>query len=1297
MSSLDRQISNCQSLARVSLQNHASSYLSHDVNDSASCSNYTKASSTHSLADLLNSKAGNDLTKALQSEGCGDLEGQQGVASTWKRFKRNDCPVCSGTKKDCRQSLSTGLVFCRSGIDQAGELKLIKTDAHGFGVYGTGKQSPEAREQWAQQKAQREQAKLEQLAGLLPNDQRDRHYRTIARASGLASPERAELSRRGLTGPQIDWAHEQGFISSWVHGSCGNLGLSTAIAGVSHDGSLTGYTGLAIYFHDAVGNAVGGQVRPRSEQARKQVKYGWISSVSQGGNGPQLRSGALPLAVWKHPNLDLSQPVQIESCEGGLKSLLVALRHWQDGNHQIIVIGAAGGLFAGLGDVLAEFPTAESFTLHPDAGAQDNQNLRRNYRKAIAQTSGLNPKLSWWNQASKHDDLDVDELSPKQLQQIELITLEQWLGQRSSSSQAAQWQSSLKGCPHRLWVEIDGEWIGSTLREVFEDLKANNRNLIGLSAPTGTGKTFSTKQLAALLQAAGFQVIEVQVTEALAEDQSRELGIPYRKGGGADGDAGHICPGESFVTCIQALRDDCKNIDWETIVSPEKPLVLLIDEADKALSIAKKFGQHRRILGNLCRKAETTIGMSAQIKQRHMQLLADLAGLPLEESIIIHKAQPSVVRQVIIHERQLKAPSQGLDDRQTEAGLDGLGGSLEEAKQDLDSGKRVLVLTGGQRGDSKTGTMFLARFFAEQCPSAKILEVSSQTVRDPKHPAYRIASLTNQQKTELIERHDLTIGSPVIREGFSIEAKIDNAYVFDQGAMTVEDLIQNGGRARYAPIVTIVSTENPTQLRYGGETDSAIISKRINAAATSDYNKQVLELQHGRHAKLNLSSPWATFHAEDIAQNNAGSAAKAQNLQRYFEGVGVDVLMADMPNANAAFDSDLKAAFKASSTEFRENVAIAKHLNKSALEDVEQKGQMPLPIYYQVQRRKVVDAFKLDIEDILKDEPDLNIPTPNVSPALVGMERQRGLAKGWLRTSSILGGGYWGCVAEDMARLGYPPKGWEGAPNKRTIKVYAPDHRQNVSAHYRLLEDIGIIELLRNFAVAKVDLSVDAMGAIVSSATPESVVKQAQAAHPEKVFSLKNSMVLDCAKRMDEIGLDIINASLPGVSIQSNKDGSIWGGQVMTLIRNYFQAKTFYDPQKRAEGSKGAQLIVFDDKAIQLRKFVKGFDGETHMTLAEVQEQWETTPRRADYSDIWNIKRWKALRDLVRETGVLSEENQESYSDSTPHTTSGANLALRLATKRRAAYLETLRIKPEISNPEIQLQQLALLGSVEVA
>ena len=333
----------------------------------------------------------------------------------------NNCPICGDTSGDCR--IVDKIVLCHSSVDSDAGItgwKYLHNDKSGiWGVYVPDTGTNEQGRSWqdvAEERNQRRQREREQQHLLaLPVNDRNKHYRAIAKKLTLSQKHRQHLAlHRGLTQTEIDFAYQQGWIRTWQPGQ-EVFGISANLAGVTtgrgFSQKLLGVDGFTIAACDIEGNIVGHQIA--TDDREKFAKYIWLSSASKNGSSPHLPNGELPLFVWKHPEAHVISEVRY--AEGGVKSLIVALRLWSQGHTDIVVIGAAGGNFAGSPEFLKTVikqAASRDCLLYPDAGAIANHHIMVQYRKLYdsLRHGGYGLNVGWWGQ-SKKDDKDIDEIS----------------------------------------------------------------------------------------------------------------------------------------------------------------------------------------------------------------------------------------------------------------------------------------------------------------------------------------------------------------------------------------------------------------------------------------------------------------------------------------------------------------------------------------------------------------------------------------------------------------------------------------------------------------------------------------------------------------------------------------------------------------------------------------------------------------------------------------------------------------------------------------------------------------------
>jgi hypothetical protein len=307
---------------------------------------------------------------------------------------KGSCPICSGARKDCRSG-DAGMIHCRSNLTPIG-YEVHGEDASGFTIYKLS------------QTAQESDSKL---LGIIT---RNAEYRKSV--GSLRSHHRKALLDRGLTSSQIDQLVKTEAIRSWEPGT--QTTLDRGLAGIDPaTGKTLGVKGIAIAAL-LNNNITGYQI---ANDDRSSAKYIWLSSANQGGNGPHLPSGDLPIACWVHPT---EAPAEAILCEGFLKSLIVAQKLWALGQNQYLVLGAAGGNFSASSNTTQQILNEHGITsvlLAPDAGALSNPQVMSAYdRTRTSVCVGRQVNVLWWGQETK-DHKDIDELADRDLKNLALI------------------------------------------------------------------------------------------------------------------------------------------------------------------------------------------------------------------------------------------------------------------------------------------------------------------------------------------------------------------------------------------------------------------------------------------------------------------------------------------------------------------------------------------------------------------------------------------------------------------------------------------------------------------------------------------------------------------------------------------------------------------------------------------------------------------------------------------------------------------------------------------------------------
>jgi hypothetical protein len=220
---------------------------------------------------------------------------------SWKRFYRRECPVCGGTRKDCRQSTTTGLIHCRELEANPPNFIFRGYDALGFGMWAD-KVDAEA---WTEEKRQelqeirRRERRAEQARRmrLLSESERDRTMRSILSQLSLSEKHRTHLRERGLSDEQI----EAGLYRSVNQWQKLLWPVDDRLAGVSLGGNglCIPAAGILCPIANHKEELLGWQVR--FDNPGDLPKYLWASpEKSRRKNGPSvhLKNGELPLAFF---------------------------------------------------------------------------------------------------------------------------------------------------------------------------------------------------------------------------------------------------------------------------------------------------------------------------------------------------------------------------------------------------------------------------------------------------------------------------------------------------------------------------------------------------------------------------------------------------------------------------------------------------------------------------------------------------------------------------------------------------------------------------------------------------------------------------------------------------------------------------------------------------------------------------------------------------------------------------------------------------------------------------------------
>ncbi|MBR8831743.1 MAG: hypothetical protein N5P05_002663 [Chroococcopsis gigantea SAG 12.99] len=712
---------------------------------------------------------------------------------SWKRLNRGDCPICSGTRKDCRQSTITGLIHCRDCEAVPKDYIFRGIDNIGFGMWAFGADAEvwceEKRREWQQvREAVKEKERLRYCASLSDAD-RDKVIRQILGQLQLSGQHRRQLRERGMTDEEID-SRKYRSVGKWQKLS---RPVDDRLAGVQKGGRGLNVwnAGILCPIPNHVGQFVAWQIR--FDDPGEFAKYLWASSEStRKENGPSAhtRNGELPLAFYpasgkQHRVVKKwfkdAKVIPVALTEG--VAFKPAIASQRLGIH---AIGASGGNFASSPETLRAYfksiETAYKSSVQPilfaDGGCVDNPNVIEVYNKLIRLLRGwgMSPKIAWWGQASKVDG-DIDEIDEKILSSMCLLSPEEFSGLVKKTAwqhQIQEEQQRLRSLTQKPYLHLSGRYLPD-----LNGLVPTN-GIVALKSFKGSGKSEQIKKMIESARGRGMKVISITPRRALGRQQSLNWNIEW--GGDAE------VPGLHPMTLLENL--DTLGICWDSLWKLKyrdwSNTMVIVDESELALM--------HLLLSSTCKEKRPLILQTLQNKLREclynggLLLLADadLTDLSVD---YFRSLVPGIPVYTVVNE--YKSPELGWE-------VDFLTGKKDLAITELFAelentdprvpGQRIAVAT-----DSQDQAEALERHLLSRFPDFSILRIDSTTTETD--AGREFVERPNEKILEL--RPDVLIYTPSMGAGVSIDVKwFDRVYAFFNGVIEPSQCRQMLARVR---------------------------------------------------------------------------------------------------------------------------------------------------------------------------------------------------------------------------------------------------------------------------------------------------------------------------------------------------------------------------------------------------------------------------------------------------------------------------------------------------------------------
>ncbi|MBD1837220.1 plasmid replication protein, CyRepA1 family [Coleofasciculus sp. FACHB-501] len=796
---------------------------------------------------------------------------------------KGSCPVCSGARKDCRQS--ENLVHCRDSEANPPDYIFRGLDKLGFGMWVEKLQaeaaSEEQREQWRQQRQlereQRLQAEKEQRSQLLDEPSRDREIRKLLGQLDLSPQHRENLRQRGLSDEQI----RAGMFRSVQQWQKLDTPVSHRLAGISITGqSLTNYSdGFLCPVWNPKGEIVAWQQRLNDAA---EGKYRWASSATKkrpNGATSHLQNGELPVSVCRPSGEPSIKGVGL--VEGILKPWVTAQLSKR------VVLGAGGGNFASspetfrayLAQLEAEID-GQPLILFPDAGAIANKNVMRQYQQtyALLKKWGYELRIGWWGQLQKGQP-DADELT--NFDAIAYLTPEEFfeLAEKEQYWQkVADAQKKLNTLTYPTNILLDCEYL--PIDTLVQQLPS--QGVIALKARKGGGKSTLIERLIAQYKGQNRPVVSITPRIALGREQAFKWDITWIDESGVAGN----------YTLTNQMRQHeetlalCWDSLWKILPKNLSRAVIIIDESELGFShvATSSTCKEKRpfILDTFSKKIQEVLGSEglvilsdADLTDVSVDYVKKLApDAPVFTVVNVHKGKPWDVEFYT-----------------------GKYGDVEDLIfQNLGHGIKTTVAT-----DSQLEAEALERAALKWKPDAKIIRIDRKTTQEDWGRNF----VKNANKSIETLQPDLLIYTPSMGVGVSITIEyFEEVFGLFFGSLEPSQCRQMLARVRQ-PVPRIVWAKDANHdisgcksflpevvkrqlMKFHSETSINILDLAKNIAGEGAEDGEILEALNRlwNSETKTWDNPHIDLYAKLKARRNFGLSQLAVQLKQELEEEG---------------------------------------------------------------------------------------------------------------------------------------------------------------------------------------------------------------------------------------------------------------------------------------------------------------------------------------------------------------------------------------------------------------------------
>jgi len=341
--------------------------------------------------------------------------------------------------------------------------------------------------------------------------------------------------------------------------------------------------------------------------------------------------------------------------------------------------------------------------------------------------------------------------------------------------------------------------------------------LVGIRSAKGTGKTEWLSGIVQQAIARKQPVLVIGHRVQLVENLCQRFGLPYVhehvldrplnapalnvSGSNAPNALSETQVSEQFETRLGSAQHglgyglciDSLHPDSQAKFNPEdwRDAIVIIDEVEQVLWHSLNSdtcrGQRVEVLRSLKRLMQNTLGAQGQVLVADADLsdvaldyLLALAGVEHQPYIIRNTWTPATTQAWQVTHYTESTPKR----------------LLAELDRHIAAGGRPFVCLSAQKLKSKWSTTALEAYFQQKFPHLRLLRIDSESVSDPKHPAYRCTHHLDQR----LQHYDVVLASPSIETGVSIDlcGHFTSVWAIAQGIQSENSVRQSLSRVREA-------------------------------------------------------------------------------------------------------------------------------------------------------------------------------------------------------------------------------------------------------------------------------------------------------------------------------------------------------------------------------------------------------------------------------------------------------------------------------------------------------------------